>query len=123
MEHKEAFFPLNTPIIFPVCTLNEGNGYDINTGKFTAPKGGVYMFIAHTCNKPGTHMVFAIVKGGVQLAISSTVENTASGCGSVHSITRVKRGEVVNVVAKWTGSHLLANEYRWNSFSGYLLYA
>jgi hypothetical protein len=123
MDDKLAFFPFNTPLIFPVCTLNEGRGYNTNTGIFTAPVSGVYTFNAHACHKPGTHMVFAIMKGSVQLAVSTTYENIASGCGSVNTIVRLRSGEVVNVVAKWTASHLWANEHRWNSFTGYLVYA
>ncbi|XP_060602812.1 complement C1q-like protein 4 [Ruditapes philippinarum] len=122
LRDKQAFIPLNRPLIFPVCTVNEGNGYNVKTGAFTAPVAGLYTFNAHLCNKPGTHMVFAIVKGSDQLAVSTTYENTGSGCGFVNTIVRLKRGDVVRVVAKWTGSHLWANLHRWNSFTGYFVY-
>ncbi|XP_060564622.1 heavy metal-binding protein HIP-like [Ruditapes philippinarum] len=123
MEYKLAHFPLNTPLIFPTCTLNEGNGYDVKTGKFTAPENGVYSFNAHVCHQPNKHMVFAIVNGSVQLAVSTVYGNSASGCGSINTIVRLERGEVVNVVAKWTDSQLFANHNRWNSFTGYFVYA
>jgi hypothetical protein len=118
LRDKKAFFPFNTPLIFPVCTLNEGKGYNVHTGVFTAPVAGLYTFNAHVCNKYGDQMVFAIVKGSDQLAVSTT----GSGCGSANTIVRLKRGDVVRVVAKWTNSHLWANLHRWNSFTGYFVY-
>ncbi|XP_060565337.1 complement C1q and tumor necrosis factor-related protein 9-like [Ruditapes philippinarum] len=123
MESGYGFIPLNKPLIFPVCTLNEGNGYDVKSGKFTAPRAGVYTFNAHLCHAGGKYMVFAITKGGVQLAVSTSYENMASGCGSLNTIVRLKSGEVVNVVAKWTDSHLFADLHRWISFTGYFVYA
>ncbi|XP_060569204.1 uncharacterized protein LOC132727653 [Ruditapes philippinarum] len=123
MESGNGFIPLNKPLIFPVCTLNEGNGYDDKSGKFTAPRAGVYTFHAHVCHDWGKYMVFAITKGGVQLAVSSSYENIGSTCGSLNTIVRLKSGEVVSVVAKWTGSHLFANVHRWISFGGYFVYA
>jgi hypothetical protein len=123
MENELAHYPLNTPLIFPVSTLNEGNGYNPNTGEFTAPRNGVYAFNAHACHKPDTNMVFAIMKGSDQLAVSTIYGNSVSTCGSVNTIARLKEGEVVNVVAKWSDSHLWANEHRWNSFTGYFVYA
>jgi hypothetical protein len=68
-------------------------------------------------------MRFAMVKGPAILATSGTYENTAVGCAFVNTIVRLKRGDSVRVVAKWINSHLWADIYRWNSFTGYLINA
>ncbi|XP_060579241.1 uncharacterized protein LOC132736169 [Ruditapes philippinarum] len=39
----------NEIVIFTKSVINEGTGYDTSTGIFTAPDGGLYQFIVHTC--------------------------------------------------------------------------
>ncbi|EFX82517.1 C1q and tumor necrosis factor-related protein 3 isoform, partial [Daphnia pulex] len=39
-----SFSPQNTPIPFELARVNEGNAMDLTSGKFTAPRPGIYFF-------------------------------------------------------------------------------
>jgi hypothetical protein len=44
VQRSSEFAILNTPIPFTVARVNEGNAMNLATGKFTAPRNGIYFF-------------------------------------------------------------------------------
>ena len=126
-DNINRFYHDGTTIIFNKVLLNDKQGYNPYTGIFKAPVSGVYRFTAHVCNQPGKHMVYAILKRTghkqTQIAISTVYEEKASSCSSVSTLAKIAENDYVNVVARWEGSYLFANEYRWISFSGILMYS
>ena len=45
IDHDDLTSLVQREVIkFNGVTLNDGNGYDVNTGIFTAPRGGLYLF-------------------------------------------------------------------------------
>jgi hypothetical protein len=44
VQRNTPFYPQNTPIPFELERVNEGNGMDLASGKFTAPRPGIYFF-------------------------------------------------------------------------------
>ena len=109
-------------VTFPNVLLNEGGGYDKNTGVFTAPVGGLYQFSVHICNQPGHYMVVAIVHEDTNIAITTEYENNSNSCNSVMVPLIMKKGGRVHI--KSTYEHSKLNTYiahRWPSFTGVLL--
>jgi hypothetical protein len=43
-KRSTNFNTIGTPILFEFSRVNEGNAMDLNTGKFTAPRPGIYFF-------------------------------------------------------------------------------
>jgi hypothetical protein len=44
VQRNSGFSTMNTPIPFDVARVNEGNAMNLQTGKFTAPRPGIYFF-------------------------------------------------------------------------------
>ena len=107
---------------FPNVLLNEGGGYDKNTGVFTAPVGGLYQFSVHICHVRGHYMVVAIVHGDTKIAITTEYENNLESCSSVMAPLIMKKDERVNIKSTYEHSKLKADiPFRWPSFTGVLL--
>jgi hypothetical protein len=109
-------------IIFTTATTNEGSGYDISTGIFTAPVGGLYQFIVNYCayNK---HSPLALVLSGNVIARSSNYDADYYTCSSFSAVIRVKSSEKVWVKCLSSGSsrYLYKDGWMMNSFSGILI--
>ncbi|XP_048742176.2 heavy metal-binding protein HIP-like [Ostrea edulis] len=109
---------------FDAVKLNEGSGYDVDTGKFTAPEDGVYSFSWNVLVKWGGKFHTQIVKNGNIIA-----RNYADG-------RIIKRGHfltsssTVNIKMKkneqvWISVHDTYGQYvhgsYWSYFSGFKL--
>jgi hypothetical protein len=44
VQRNNSFSRANTPISFDFARVNEGNAMNLTTGKFTAPRPGIYFF-------------------------------------------------------------------------------
>ncbi|XP_046458942.1 uncharacterized protein LOC124205541 isoform X1 [Daphnia pulex] len=44
VQRNTSFYPQNTPIPFELALVNEGYAMDLTSGKFTAPRPGIYFF-------------------------------------------------------------------------------
>ncbi|XP_046458845.1 uncharacterized protein LOC124205446 isoform X2 [Daphnia pulex] len=44
VQRNSPFNTINTPIPFDLAVVNEGNAMDLSSGKFTAPRPGIYFF-------------------------------------------------------------------------------
>jgi hypothetical protein len=44
VQRNSSFSDEFTPILFDLAVVNEGNALDLTTGKFTAPRPGIYYF-------------------------------------------------------------------------------
>ncbi|XP_060577745.1 uncharacterized protein LOC132734895 isoform X1 [Ruditapes philippinarum] len=128
-----AFFAHNVPdlkldrtdkiIIFTTATTNEGSGYDISTGIFTAPVGGLYQFIVNYCTYLKQHSPLGLVLSGNVIARSSNYDGDYYTCSSFSAVIRVKSSEKVWVKCLSCGSsrNLFKNGWMMNSFSGILI--
>ena len=103
-------------LIFGSVRNNEGNGYDGNTGIFTAPVPGVYMFLVSVRNvssKSGSN-VSLVVQGSEQVATEG------SGVRTAHTVVKLKKGEQVWVSTKET---YFSCEFSTSFFTGALIQA
>ncbi|XP_048768990.1 heavy metal-binding protein HIP-like [Ostrea edulis] len=109
---------------FDTVKLNEGSGYDVKTGKFTAPEDGVYSFSWNVLVKSGKVFHTEIVKNGNIIAYNYADGNIAkSGSFLASSSTvniKLKKREQV-----WIRAHSNLGQYihgyAWSYFSGFKL--
>ena len=86
----------NTTIRFGNVQLNKGNGYDPNTGIFTAPEAGVYYFAWSLLSKQGGTVYVAAVVDNINHAYTcinnqqSTYINTSG-----HLLYELEKGSKV----------------------------
>ena len=45
VQRNSSFGSIGTPIPFELALVNEGNAMNLQTGKFTAPRPGIYFFL------------------------------------------------------------------------------
>ncbi|XP_060578800.1 uncharacterized protein LOC132735816 isoform X1 [Ruditapes philippinarum] len=113
----------NEILIFEKTFTNEGTGYDTSTGIFTAPVGGLYQFVIHTCAYKGKHAYLGLVLKRHVIAADSNYGDESYGCNTFGAIVRVKLGEKVWVKSTSSCSicQLMQDKYRMNTFSGLLV--
>ncbi|KAH3805419.1 hypothetical protein DPMN_133722 [Dreissena polymorpha] len=109
-------------VVFPTVEVNEGQGYDPATGKFTASGPGMYFFSVQYCNQYKTPAYLEIVHQSKTIQKSSYYENSGNyPCVTMQASTSVALGDRIWVRATST-SALYADSYRYNSFSGILIH-
>ena len=113
-----------TPVLFNRVLTNVGNGYDRNTGIFTAPFSGLYTFHLHFIgglHKDKTEL--AICAGGKAMAVAYADGYDADNNdqGSCTAVIGLLNGEEVSVKV------YLGNPLLWGSnlasFSGMLIHS
>ena len=86
--------PVHTIIKFKEVTLNEGNGYDPNTGKFTAPVDGVYYFAWTYCSlRNSDAYLCGYVDGKLTARIALKGQHVHWQNTSGHLVTKLKKGQ------------------------------
>ncbi|XP_056014447.1 complement C1q tumor necrosis factor-related protein 3-like [Ostrea edulis] len=103
------------PVIFDTLKLNEGSGYDVKTGKFTAPEDGVYSFSWNVLVNSGKEFHTEIVKNGDVVA-----KNYADGT-IVKSGYHLTSSSTVNIKMKkreqvWIRAHHNHRRYMHGEF-------
>jgi hypothetical protein len=110
-------------IVFEKTFTNEGTGYDTSTGIFTAPVGGLYQFVIHTCAYPKKHTYLGLVLKGQVIAADANYGDESYGCNTFGALVRVKLGEKVWVksTSQCSSCQFIQGTYRMNTFSGLLV--
>ena len=111
----------NQPIIYTDVVTNEGQGYNVKTGEFTAPRAGGYSFQWEFLVHPGGNIWLEL-----QLNNKFFAHCLAHGSdgnyevGSKSTIMNLKKGDQVRVVYHY-GNGKLFGGYRYTGFSGFLI--
>ncbi|KAH3809765.1 heavy metal-binding protein HIP-like [Dreissena polymorpha] len=110
--------------IFNTVVVNTGQGYASDTGKFTAPVSGIYMFAVQYCSDSSNWGCLKIVKDGTSLQTSVSLAGSMA-CSSMQAFATVAVGEQVWVQSNgYSACSLYENHpYYWSSFSGVLIHA
>ncbi|XP_060601248.1 complement C1q and tumor necrosis factor-related protein 9A-like isoform X3 [Ruditapes philippinarum] len=110
-------------IIFTKSLINEGTGYDTSTGIFTAPVGGLYQFIVHTCTYYAKYAHIGLVWEDKVIAAGLNYDKDYDTCSTVGAIVRVRSGEKIWVKVTSSGSNrqLYQDSNTMNTFSGVLV--
>ncbi len=94
-----AFFAHNAVLssnraIFRDVTLNHGNAYNADTGRFTAPLGGVYVFHLFYQTQGGNNVYLGIQVNGNDRCAGEAHDFESVSCSA---IVRLEQGHVVSV--------------------------
>ena len=112
-------------LIFTTIMSNEGSGYNDETGVFTAPVGGLYMFNLQLCILNNKHLHFEIVANGQTIGKRLAIDDSghSSSCDSYSISTILKAKDTVSVKAcrKSSGLVLWDSHETWNTFDGFLV--
>ena len=108
-------------LVFPNVLLNEGNGYNNNSGIFTAPVSGIYLLTVQTCSTSGSYHADSIMVQGKEIGRLFTQDKDLSVCNSGNAIAYMEANEQAYIKTKKRSGPLVSDEYRKNSFAGALL--
>ncbi|KAK7110095.1 cerebellin-3-like [Littorina saxatilis] len=89
---------LNQPVVFDVVQYNAGGGYDKNSGIFTAPKAGTYVFTLslQRHGSDGTYIQMVIKKGNTVLGTAEAGYSPFEH-GTMMVTTHLTQGDVISV--------------------------
>jgi hypothetical protein len=134
VQRNSSFSTEDTPIPFDLERVNEGNAMNLKTGKFTAPRPGIYFFsFTELAGFPASSSpsyvslsVALYLNGG--LIGSGRVEetNTVAYQNSpltLQSTLNLKKGDQVWLQIDWqsTGAYLFDDSRHFNHFTGFML--
>ncbi|XP_036453103.1 complement C1q-like protein 3 [Colossoma macropomum] len=120
--HTGPMSPVPSPLIYKKVFSNYGNGYDSNTGIFTAPIKGVYFFRFYAHCQGGRKMAVSLYKNDkLQCSVYhwKVVFNTNASNGIV--LTLEKEDQVYTKL--WEDSWVYDDPAGYTSFSGFLLFS
>jgi hypothetical protein len=108
-------------IQYGATVLNEGNAFNANTGIFTVPHDGVYLF-SYACEDYHNHRIYAdILVDGTRKSLVLEGPSTAHNMGTNVVILRLTKGQAVWVAIDAGGQDNILQSVA-STFSGVFLY-
>merc|ERR1719430_2678675 len=95
-------------LTFQGCTVNTGGGMDAETGIFTCPVGGLYMFVFHVATHDNKKALLSIRLNGEEVASvfdQNHKDNHKNSMAGTNILLTIKAGDEV-VVYAYTGTWL-----------------
>lgn len=109
---------------FPNIRLNEGGGYDPQTGIFTAPLPGIYIFIVQMCveGHKTVKLYIDVVHGGRIGVLFYINEGKSFDCVTGDGVAKLQPGDKVRVVSVsgTSSGDALISGGDYSSFTGFL---
>jgi hypothetical protein len=131
VQRNSSFNTGGTPIPFELARVNEGNAMDLTSGKFTAPRPGIYFFSftgqTDLQRSSASGLGVALYLNGGLIGSGYVEEaNTVAYQRSpltLQSTLNLKKDDQVWVAIYWqtTGAYLTDNSNHWNHFTGFML--
>ena len=122
---EKARISAGRTIIFNRDITNIGHNYNPNTGVFTAPVSGYYVFVVNIRGQKDKLAGVAIRQNGDNfstLLVKALADNRMDYQSATASVNVVlRKGDTIDVVTQYTTSYLSGNRY--TTFSGHLVNA
>ncbi|XP_042361269.1 uncharacterized protein LOC121956901 [Plectropomus leopardus] len=114
---------LYNPIVFNQVVVNQGAGYDNNTGVFIAPAAGVYQFVfaAQLCRGDHNNVWHFMVNGNKRMACHAQVSGTDTTLNTCFYMEELRRADQVWVKQEVGSCAWASTTSRTITFSGVLL--
>jgi hypothetical protein len=105
--------------LFDKVWTNVGNGYNPNTGKFTAPKSGLYQISGTVTSESGKYLHVYLFKNEKQTVILFSGLGYATG--TVNIVLKLQKGETVYMKHHNSTETIFSNSDVYCVFSGFLI--
>ncbi|CAG5119972.1 unnamed protein product [Candidula unifasciata] len=121
--HENTSAPGGQIVKYPVVYTNHGDGYNSETGVFTAShKGGLYVFHVHVQPQPGDDISFTLYHNDNPIVTASGKQQGDNvGTGSNSVTLRLKKNDRVYIKADYNSSIRGDSNSCYNSLTGYLI--
>ena len=106
-------------VLFDKVWTNVGNGYNPNTGKFTAPKGGLYQISGTVMSARGKHLHVYLFKNDTRTVCLYTGSGHATG--TVNIVLKLQKGETVYMKHHNNTQTIYSDSSVYCVFSGFLI--
>eukprot|EP00105_Crassostrea_gigas_P026400 XP_011447343.1 PREDICTED: complement C1q-like protein 4 [Crassostrea gigas] len=111
--------------VYDRVETNVGNGYNVQTGNFTAPESGIYVFHTTTAAVDKSHSTIEIVANDQvkDITWADAMDHNDRAVASSMTVLSLTEGDVVyvRVGLLFAGNYLESNQYTRMSFSGFKL--
>ncbi|KAH3859893.1 hypothetical protein DPMN_102714 [Dreissena polymorpha] len=119
---SDANLVSNQDVVFPTVTVNEGQGYNPGTGRFTASVPGIYLFSVQICVLYEKYAYLEIVQQGTTLQRSVFSDKSGHhSCVTMQAAARVASGDQIWLRAT-SSCYFIADSLRYTSFLGALIH-
>nr|KAI8762828.1 EMILIN-2-like [Biomphalaria glabrata] len=118
LSYNRELKPLDT-VVFDTVLTNNGNAYDADSGKFTAPVSGTYILHATILSGYNTKVETAIIVNDKEVARIYSGAHDAHGSGSNAAVVDLRTGDSVWVRLLYQGGNHVHGYY--STFSGALI--
>ena len=116
---KSKSFGPGEIILFDKVWTNVGNGYNPNTGKFTAPKSGLYQISGTVMSSAGKSLAVYLCKNDKQTVSLHT--GSGYGTGTVNIVLKLQKGETVYMKNHNSTKTIYSDSSVYCVFSGFLI--
>ena len=106
-------------ILFDHVWTNVGNGYNPNTGKFTAPKSGLYQISGTVMSAHGKYLNVYLFKNDKQTV--SLFAGLGNNTGTVNIVLKLQKGETVYMKHHNNTETIHSTSSVYCVFSGFLI--
>ncbi len=132
VQRNSKFATTRTPIPFDLARVNEGNAMDLKSGKFTAPRPGIYFFsftglVEFPASSSLSKFTMILYLNGAIIGLGHVEEaNTVADQSSpltVQSTLKLKKGDQVwmEIWDLSEGVYLFDSGNHYNHFTGFML--
>ncbi len=131
VQRDSSFTKRDTSIPFDSAVVNEGNAMNLTSGKFTAPRPGIYFFsftglAEFPASSSLVRLGVSFYLNGVKIGTGYVAEANTPGQSSpltLQSTLNLKKGDQVWITINWqtTGANLYDNSNHHTHFTGFML--
>ena len=107
-------------LVFPHVITNKGHGYSSSSGKFTAPRDGMYVFTVTAVSHESNGLYLDIVHDGVRKVRTYSPNTARYQTGTNLVVLELDRGDAV-WVKRASGQGYYTNSVPLTTFSGFIL--